>query len=449
MAQAAIHGANTFLDPDSKTARLYDEASRIIPGGTSRLHYFFQPYPIYAQSAKGAVVTDVEGVERLDFLNNMTALIHGHANPAINQAVIEQVERGLSFSEPAPNEVELARIFVERVPSVEQIRFFNSGTESVMMALKLARALTGRSRIAKFEGFYHGYYDFVQVSFASHPDNWGAADEPRSTPSSGGLSEAVTPDVLTLPYNDQDGVERLLERHGASLAALIMDPLPARSAFPLPSREFLEFVRDITRAYGIPLIFDEVISFRLGYAGAQGKYGVAPDLTAFGKIIGGGLPIGAVGGRRELMSLLDPSQGQMKVISGGTFSANPMSMAAGHAAMQQLTPETFVRLDALGERLRSSATVIMRDAGLRGQLSGDGSLFAILFSDAPVTDYRASYQDADANSKLAQLHLHLLDEGIIMANKSLGCLSTPMGEAEVDAFLAAFERAVARLTEEA
>jgi len=388
MAQATIPSANTFLDPESATARLYAEASQIIPGGTSRLHYFFKPYPIYAQSANGAVVTDVEGVERLDFLNNMTALIHGHNNPAINHAVIAQVERGLSFSEPAPNEIELARIFVERVPSVEQIRFFNSGTESVMMALKLARAYTGRSRIAKFEGFYHGYYDFVQLRFVSAPDNWGPADEPRSVPRSGGLSEAVEPDVLSLPYNDPDGVERLLEKHGASLAALIMDPLPARSAFPQPAPGFLDFLHDITRSYGIPLIFDEVISFRLGYSGGQGRYGGQPDLTAFGKIIGGGLPIGAVGGKREMMQLLDPSQGNMKVISGGTFSANPMSMAAGKAALEQLTPDTFALLDDLSARLRKGANTIFADAGIRAQLSGDGSLFAIVFTDAPITDYR-------------------------------------------------------------
>jgi glutamate-1-semialdehyde 2,1-aminomutase len=333
----------------------------------------------------------------------------------------------------------------ERVASVERIRFANSGTEAVMFALKLARAFTGRSRIAKFEGFYHGYYDYVQVSFNSTPANWGEPDAPSSTPSSGGLADDVLGQVLTLPYNDRPAVERLFEQHGRSLAALILDPLSNRAGFPPPAEGFLPFLREITRAYGVVLVYDEVISFRVGRGGAQGRYGGDPDLTTFGKIMGGGLPVGAVGGRAEVMSLLDPSAGAPRVISGGTFSGNPLTMAAGLAAMEAMTDDEYVRLDRLGERLRTGANALFRRAGVPGQLTGDGSLFRIMLTDEPITDYRSSVRRAAPAAQMARLHRDLLDEGVVISITGLGCLSTPMAEPEVDAILAALERALSRL----
>ncbi len=438
-------GLNRFLAPASTTARLFEEACRFIPGGTSRLHYFFRPYPIYARSGAGCYLTDVEGVERLDLLNNMTALIHGHGNARIKQAVIDQLERGTAFSEPAEPELGLARLLIERVASLEKIRFANSGTEAVMLAIKLARAFTGRSRIAKFEGFYHGYYDYVQVSYSSGPPTWGPADEPASVASSGGLADSVEGDVLVLPFNNRPAVERRLEQHGRSIAALIVDPLSNRAGFPRPAPGFYEFLREITRTYGIVLIYDEVISFRVGPGGGQGKYGGAPDLTTFGKVIGGGLPVGAVGGRAEIMALLDPTMGPPKVVSGGTYSANPLTMAAGLAAMEQLTPEVYARLDALGERLRTGANAVFAERGEAAQLTGDGSLFRIVMTSTPIVDYRAAREGAAQLERLGQLHLNLLDEGFIVSSSGLGCLSTPMGEAEVDCFVDGLRRAVSRL----
>jgi glutamate-1-semialdehyde 2,1-aminomutase len=442
---ATVAGRNSFLEAASATARLHEAASQVIPGGTSRIHYHFQPRPIYARSGQGCLLTDAEGVARLDFLNNMTSLIHGHGNPAVKQAIVDQLERGTAFSEPAEEELGLARLMVERVDSVEQIRFANSGTEAVMYALKLARAFTGRSRIAKFEGFYHGYYDYAQVSFNSSPANWGDPAEPASTPSSGGLADDVLGQVLTLPYNDRDAVERLLERQGRSLAALILDPLANRAGFPAPAEGFLAFLREATRAHGIVLIFDEVISFRIAHGGAQSRYGGDPDLTTFGKIMGGGLPIGAVGGRRAIMELLDPTTGAPRVISGGTFSGNPLSMAAGQAAMEQMTPAVYARLDALGERLRREGTAIFARARVPGQLTGDGSLVRIMLTDQPIVDYRSSVRGALPAAAMGRLHRALLDEGVIVSNSGLACLSTPMGEAEVDRFLGALECAVAAL----
>ena len=427
--------------PASVTAELFEESSRYMPGGTSRLHYYYHPYPIYAQSGSGCYLTDVEGVERVDYLNNMTALIHGHANPVINLAIFHQLQRGTAFSEPAEPELELARLLVERVPSLEKIRFANSGTEGVMLAVKLARAFTGRSRIAKFEGFYHGYYDYVQVSYSSQPDTWGPADAPHSVASSGGLADSVESDVLTLPYNDRESVIRLLEQHGSEIAGLLYDPLCNRAGFPLPQDDFLTFLREITHDYGIVLISDEVISFRVSYAGGAARFGGDPDLTVFGKIIGGGLPIGAVGGSAEIMSLLDPTAGPPVLASGGTYSGNPLSAIAGYAALSQLTPEAYTRLEELGDDLRSRANAVFADAGVPGQVRGAGSLIIVVPTDEPIVNYRSIPKGPAAEARMRGLHRGLLDAGVIVSKEGLGALSTPMGQVEVDRFVDALARA--------
>jgi glutamate-1-semialdehyde 2,1-aminomutase len=409
------------------------------------LHYYYHPYPIYAQSGNGCYLTDVEGVERIDYLNNMTALIHGHANPTINQAIIEQLQHGTAFSEPAEPELKLARLLVDRVPSLEKVRFANSGTEAVMLAVKLARAFTGRSRIAKFEGFYHGYYDYVQVSYASQPDTWGPPEAPHSVASSGGLANSVESDVLTLPYNDQEAVIRLLEQHGSEIAGLLYDPLCNRAGFPLPQDDFLGFLREITRDYGIVLISDEVISFRASFAGGSARFGGDPDLTTFGKIIGGGLPIGAVGGRAEIMALLDPTEGPPALASGGTFSGNPLSATAGYAAMTQLTPAVFTRLETLGDNLRARANAAFADAGVPAQVSGSGSLILVTPTDQPIVNYRSIPKGPAAEARMRDLHRGLMDAGIIVSKEGLGALSTPMGQVEVDRFVAGVEQAAQRV----
>ncbi|MDE2841043.1 MAG: aspartate aminotransferase family protein [Chloroflexota bacterium] len=429
------------------TAKLFEESSRYMPGGTSRLHYYYQPYPIYAESGNGCYLTDVEGVERIDYLNNMTALIHGHANPGINEAVIAQLQRGTAFSEPAEPELRLARLLVERVPSLEKIRFANSGTEAVMLAVKLARAFTGRSRIAKFEGFYHGYYDYVQVSYSSQPDRWGPATAPHSVASSGGLADSVESDVLTLPFNDKESVIRLLEQHGSEIAGLLYDPLCNRAGFPLPQDDFLSFLREITRDYGIVLISDEVISFRVSYAGGAARFGGDPDLTVFGKIIGGGLPIGAVGGRAEIMALLDPTEGPPALASGGTYSGNPLSATAGYAALTQIPPDEYARLEVLGDDLRTRAKTVFAAAGVPGQVSGAGSLILVVPTDAPIVNYRSIPKDPATEARMRGLHRGLMDAGIIVSKEGLGALSTPMGQVEVDRFIVALEHAVQQVAD--
>ncbi|MCZ8107932.1 MAG: aspartate aminotransferase family protein [Burkholderiaceae bacterium] len=437
-----------FLDPDSRTAQLHAQAERLIPGATSRLHYYFKPRPIYAESGSGCRLTDVDGDTRIDCLNNMTALIHGHGDPDVSAAIVEQVARGASFSEPSRPEVDLAALLAQRVPSVEQTHFRSSGTEAVMMAVKLARAYTGRTRIAKFEGGYHGYYDYVQVSFTSSPANWGDAAAPASVPSSTGLSPAVRDEVLVLPFNDRDGVERLLAEHGASLAAVLWEPLSNRSGMATPAPGFLDFLREITTRHGIVLIVDEVIAYRVGPAGAQGLYGLVPDLTTFGKIVGGGLPMGVVGGRADIMGLLDPAMGGRRVMSGGTHSGNPLSAAAGLATLRKLTPDAYAHLAAMGRRMREGINAVFRAAGLPASATGEGSLFQVVPTDRPIRNYRDVPQDAAAMAWMDRLHRELLCAGVIISSRGLSCVSSAMGPADVDEVLGGFERAVDALGRE-
>jgi glutamate-1-semialdehyde 2,1-aminomutase len=434
-----------FLAPDSRTARSIARAREVLPGGTSRHHYLFAPWPIIASHGKGCRLTDIEGDTRIDCLNNMTALIHGHSDPDVNRAIIAQVEKGVSFSEPAEPEAVLARLLVERVPSLDQVHFRSSGTEAVMMAIKLARAYTGRSGIAKFEGNYHGYYDYVQMSTTSVPGNWGDAAAPASVPSSDGISAAVSGEVVVLPFNDPDGVERLLAANGERIAALLVEPLSNRNGMALPKPGFYDFLHEITRKYGMVLVFDEVIAFRVGSEGAQGRYGGQPDLTTFGKIIGGGIPIGAVGGRRDIMALLDPASPGAKVISGGTYSGNPLAAVAGVATLEKLTPPVYAHLDAIGRRLRKEANAILRRHGLQAQVSGDASLFQLVPTAAELVNYRSIPRDAAANAWMDKFHRELLLAGAIISHRGLSCLSSAMTEADVDEVLGAFEMAAERV----
>ena len=435
-----------FQEPDSASARLYARAQKVIPGGTSKANMHVRPHPCYIASEAGCRVTDVDGVERLDAINNFTALIHGHAYPPVVDAVTRQVARGTAFAASSPEEVALAELLVARVPALERIRFGNSGTEAVMMAIKAARAYTGRDRIAKFEGAYHGYYDDVQVSFNSHAPDWGPDDAPASLPSSGGIPKHRVLETLVLPWNDRDATEELLTRHPNELAAVIVDPLSNRMGFIPPAEGYLAFLRQLTRAHGILLIFDEVISFRVGYTGASGRYGGDPDLIAFGKIMGGGCPIGATGGRAEVMEVFDPGTRGPRIASGGTFSANPVSMAAGLAAMTPMDEAAFERLNALGARCRARLGEVIRARRVPGQVTGDGSLFRVVLTDRPLRGYRDA-ADPKVEARQSRLFVHLLDAGVLLNTNGLGCLSTPMTDREVEVLAEALGRALGSLAE--
>ena len=434
------------LDPiirayEAKTPRskaLYARALKVMPGGNSRTTTFFDPYPFYAARGEGARIWDVDGVERLDFNGNYTSLILGHASPEVVKAIQEAAALGASFPAPTEHEIRLAEILTQRIPSMESVRFANSGTEATLNAVRVARAFTGRQKIAKFEGAYHGTHDWVMVSVTPDLALAGSRKRPKPVAGSAGVPPAVLKHVVVLPWNDPDACEKILAREGDSLATLLVDPLLGIGGVLPPVGGFLERLRAVTERTGTLLIFDEVISFRVAPGGAQERFGVRPDLTTLGKIIGGGLPVGAFGGRADVMAAFDPRQGRGRISHGGTFNANPLTMAAGVATLEALTPERYRQLDALAERLRSGVTALLRRLKRPGQVSGMGSLFCLHWTKKKLSDYRSS-RPADPGEPL-RVFMGLLNQGVLLTQRGLGCCSAAMTEADADRFVAALER---------
>ena len=388
---------------------LWERALGSLPGGNTRTTIFHDPYPVYLVSGDGCRVTDVDGVERIDFISNYTSLILGHCHPRVVEAVRRQA--GLLMSAAAPNEleIELAERIRERLPSVEQIRFAGSGTEATMLALRAARAFTGRNMVATFAGGYHGSHDYA----ASVPA------DPNASPGGPGIPDAVAETVVVAPFNDIERTRAAVEPHRAHLAAVIVEPVLGSGGVLPATDEFLAFLRELTRDAGALLVFDEVISFRIDYHGAQGRFGITPDLTTLGKIIGGGLPVGAFGGRADVMALFDPRSAR-PLGHGGTFNANPLTMAAGLATLAELTPERYDELEALAVELQDKLTGLFADLDVSGSVTRAGSLFNVHLDDAAL---------------LRELHLSLLTNGILFTPRGMGCLSTPMTRMEIDAFV--------------
>jgi glutamate-1-semialdehyde 2,1-aminomutase len=429
----------------AKTRRskgLHDEAVAVMPGGNSRTTTFFDPYPFYLERGQGAHVWDVDGIDRLDFNGNYTSLILGHAPIEVVKAVQDAAAQGLSFPGPTEHEIRLAEMLTRRLPSVESLRFTNSGTEATMNAVRLARAFTGRAKIAKFEGAFHGTHDWVMVSVTPDVKTAGGRSRPKPIAWSAGLPPAVLKHVVVLPWNDAEACEQIIEREAAHLAAVLVDPLLGIGGIIPPVADFLERLRAITERHGVVLIFDEVISYRVAEGGAQHRFSVRPDLTTLGKIIGGGLPVGAFGGRADIMAAYDPRKGGARISHGGTFNANPLTMAAGVATLNALTPDAYARLDALGERLRGGVTRLLEATRRKGQISGVGSLFCLHWTSGALTDYRSS-RPKDATAPM-RVFLGLLNEGILLTQRGMGACSLAMTDQEVDRFVNALARVLAR-----
>lgn len=424
-----------YPEDSQRSAELFARALKVMPGGNSRHGVFLFPFPAYASRGYGCRVVDVDGVERIDCVNNWSSLIHGHCNPAIVDAVRAQVGTLMAAGMPTVAEIELAELLVERLPSVEQVRFCNSGSEAVLLALRAARAFTGRDKIAKVEGAYHGSIDAVEVSIAPSSARWGLAHAPAPVPATEGIPASTLADTVVLPFNDVQSSESLLREHESQLAAVVLDPVVSRMGLVAATPEYLSMIRSVTRELGILLVFDEVFSFRLGYNGIQGVVGTTPDLTALGKIIGGGLPVGAVGGRSDIMAVFDQTNPPVKVEHAGTFNANPMTMAAGVACLRQWTPESIVQLGTLGDRLRNGLREALDEAELSGEVRGQGSLAAISFSDAQVTSYRDIRIGEDQRQKLNYLHRYLMNHGVQITPSGMFILSTPMAEEEISFIL--------------
>ncbi len=445
-AQSAITTKETtsYRSPRARSRELYNRAARVMPGGNTRHSIAMAPYPIYAASGKGCRVTDVEGDERLDFLNNYTSLILGHADPRVTAAVQRRVALGTAFTMPTAEDVDLAELLVARIPYVDQIRFCNSGSEAVMLAVKAARAFTGRHKIAKFEGAYHGIYDYVEVSEGPSAGEWGEADAPRSV-TEPGTPPSVAADVVILPWNRLEACRELIARHSHDLAAILVDPLPLGIGMIGPRPGFLEFLREETTRHGILLIADEVLNFRLSYHGAAHAFGIQPDLASFGKIIGGGFPVGAVGGSERVMSVFDHT-GTLKVHHGGTFNANPVTIAAGLETMRQMTPDAYDRLNALGNYIRDGLTRMFHDRGLAAQICGRGSMFVAHLNSGELVDYRSLRGFSRTSPVYGELCHQMLERGIVISPRGVfGCLSTPMGEPEAGAFVEALDESLRQL----
>ena len=358
-----------------RSAALFERGGGALPGGDTRYSITTKPHPLFFERGEGPYIWDADGVRRLDLNNNSTALVHGHAHPEITAAVRAQAARGTAWGGHGPLEVEWAEMICGRTPSIERVRFANSGTEANMHMVKVARAFTGRDAVLKLDGAYHGTYDGFE--FMQGPGGGGAV------PSTGGVPANLAENVLLGRWGEAEEAVRLIRENAGRLAAVILTPFRSAGGFAEPPPGFLEALREAASEAGALLLFDEVISLRLGPGGAQGRYGVTPDMTALGKLIGGGLPVGAFGGRADVMAVTDPF-GDMKVALAGTFNANPLTAAAGLAGLRLLTPDVHERIDRLGGRLRSGLAEAAEQSGLPLQVEGGGSLTSCAAAAEPA-----------------------------------------------------------------
>lgn len=417
---------------NTNSAALYERALKVMPGGCSRNAVIKKPHPLYAAHGEGCYLTDIEGNRRIDFSNNMGSLIHGHACSAVIEAVEAQMRRGTAYMMATEAEVEYAEFLCARAPGFEKVRFLNSGTEAVMCAIKVARAFTGRPMIAKVEGAYHGLYDYVEVSESAQPANWGNLDEPNSVPVAQGTPASALAEVVVIPFNDTNRALALLEKHASQLACVLIDLMPHRVGLMPADPGFVRALREWTRKHGALLILDEVITFRTTYTGAQGNYDVRPDLTALGKIIGGGFPVGAVAGSSEVMSVLDPSSGKALVPHSGTFNANPVTMVAGRAAMKAFDAAAVTRLNRLGELAREHLHEVIQRAGVPACVTGTGSVFRIHFKPAPPRNHREAFVAPADRARQHAFVNYLLQNQVLLIETCSGMLSTAMTEREIE-----------------
>jgi glutamate-1-semialdehyde 2,1-aminomutase len=425
-----------------KSAKLSAAAKRVMPGGDTRTNTFFLPYPLFIERGEGCRIVDADGNTYLDLLANYTSMIHGHAHPKIVDGVMQQLSRGTTFASPLESQIQLATAICTRIPSIERVRFCNSGTEATMNAIRVAKAFTGRNKIIKMEGGYHGSHDAASVSVAPPLKKAGPSSSPHSVPDLDGVFRGVLEDVLVVPFNDVTAASKIIERNSDDLAAVIVEPVLGSGGCVPATSEFLKFLRDATQSTGALLIFDEIITSRLSVGGAQEIYRVTPDLTTLGKIIGGGFPIGAFGGKADVMAMFDPAR--RKLFQGGTFNGNAISMVAGLITLELLTGDEIARINNLGEQLRQGLSRTFADSPIPGQVVGIGSLLQVHFAKQPVADYRSAA--AGSKDLVMLLHLALLNRGIFTSTRASLCISTPMTETEVAETVDGFKNALSELS---
>jgi len=421
----------------SNSEALFARSRKVMPGGVNSPVRAFKAvggHPLFIARAEGARVTDVDGNTFIDYVGSWGPMIAGHAHPRIVERVKRQAELGTSFGAPTELEAELAEKVVAAVPSIEVVRMVNSGTEAVMSAIRLARGVTGRDKIVKFEGCYHGHGDSMLVKAGSGVISLGLPECP-------GIVADLAKNTLTLPYNDAARVRELFAREGASIACLIVEPVAGNMGVVPPAPGFLETLREVTRAAGALLIFDEVITgFRLGLGGAQARYGVMPDLTTLGKIIGGGLPVGAYGGRKDIMDAVAPTGA---VYQAGTLSGNPLAMAAGCEMLDILAEEgVYGELEKKSDMLCQGYRKNAESLGIAACFTRVGAMFSMFFTERDVTDYD-SVKSCD--TALFQRYFNaLLEEGVYIAPSQFeaGFMSLAHSEGDIQQTIEASERAL-------
>ena len=428
-------GEQRFRDRTPGSLEAYLKAEPMIPGGCPGGLGYMLPYPLYVERGEGCYIVDVDGNRYVDMVNADWLLPLGYGNERMVAAITEQAVKGSTFCQPDPElGYRYAEVLQQRFPSLERMRFTTSGTEATLMALRVARVFTGRSKIAKIRGGYHGVHDVSMVVSGRYKD-------PDFVPE--GLVPGTTDSVVLLPFNDADEAERLIEQHKNELAAVIIEPMLGGSGMIPGNPEFLECLRATTARHGIVLIFDEVVTATLGPHGAQGIYGISPDMTTLGKAIGGGTPLGGFGGRADIMAVLDPALHPWTppVRHASTLGGIPICLAAGLAQMEQLTPEVHAHLDALGDRLRAGVRDLADRYGLALQVTGMGQFFGLHWTDTPVVDF-ASCCTSKAR-KISAITLSLCNESYFLFYfVGTGVMSAPMTDEHVDGFVVALESAL-------
>ena len=413
-----MSGLDDYLASTPRSRGMFERATRVMPGGSTRTTVFTPPYPPYIVSGEGIRVRDVDGNEYRDFLGNYTSLILGHAHPMVVAAVADQVSRGSAFAAPTEAEVALAEELCRRLPSVEHVRFTNSGTEATMFAIRAARAFTGRSSIATFERSYHGTHDSVMDGVPGVPDT-------------------VAGLTIRLPWDDADGIEAALHGRAHEVAAILVEPVQGAGGIREASPSFLAFLRELADRTGALLVFDEIISFRLGPGGAQELAGVRPDLTTLGKIIGGGHPLAAFGGRADVMGQFDARR-PGALSHGGTFNGNPVAAAAGLATLEQLTDDVYAALDRSGRRLGRAVENEIRRLEVDAGIVTAGSLFQLVLGETESAV-------ATGLDRAPDLFLGLLLEGFLVAPRGMGAIAAVATDDDVDDLANAIGRVLARV----
>ncbi len=424
--------------PNSK--RLHEEGQQYLPGGDSRNVLYYRPFPAYMQSGDGSNIVDVDGFSYIDFVNNYTSLVLGHCPSEVLEAVRQQINLGSAFAAPCALQNELAAMICQRVPSIEQVRFCNSGTEATLHAVRAARVYTGRRILVTMGGGYHGSLHSIEDERLPNR-RLGRLVFPQF-----GLDDSGFPPIvderMVVPANDQECITRVFDKYGEQIAGVIAEPLLGSGGCIPLDISYLRLLRTLTRDCGALLIMDEVQTFRLNYGGLQSAYQVSPDLTCLGKVIGGGYPVGAFGGAAEIMSIFSPEKAD-HLGHSGTFNANPVTMTAGIATLRQLDTEAINEINRMGERLCREILSVSQELGVSIQVTGIGSIMNLHPNPDVITN--AEIAARDDKELLECLHLHLMDAGLFLAPRGMFCISTPMAETEIERLVEGFRNALIEL----